>query len=551
MTPILTVFELARADFLERTRRASFLVTLAGAAALAYTVHVDVWTVLVAGRVPAPGPAATGILVAVVTSTFLSLAAYYVVRGTVERDLRTGVGPILAATPAGRLAYAAGKFVSNAGVLGAMVLLLAALAMGIEAARAGGITPVGAWQVIAPSLLITAPALAAVAGVAVVFDSVPWLQGTTGNVAYFFLWTGLLTFAGFDTGGAWLDVTGVSLAFEALSDALRTAVPGASAEGLTITANPAMGEDTASFAWSGVPWTPAHLARRLWWVAVGGLLSGVAAASLRIFDPFGDRGGLFGTGGDEAAPSDAGDVPVPGDPADGPDAIGTSTDGPGPIEVGVSAVSDLAAPGTSGPLVGFLRAVAGELRLLLSGRRWWWYVGLAAVNVAALAVDADAVAIPLLAAWVLPLPAWSELGCRERIRGTETLLFSGPSPRLRQLPAQLAAGVGVSLVAGAVPLGRLAAAGGGSALAVAAVGALFVPALALCLGAWTGKEKTFQAVYLVLWYLGPVNEIPALDFMGVTGRALEAGATPAFAAATVVLAALAWLARSRRMRAVA
>jgi hypothetical protein len=84
---------------------------------------------------------------------------------------------------------------------------------------------------------------------------------------------------------------------------------------------------------------------------------------------------------------------------------------------------------------------------------------------------------------------------------------------------------------------------------VAAVGAAFIPALALALGAWTGKEKTFQAVYLVLWYVGPANGIAAMDFMGVTGRATGAGATPGFAAATLVLLGLAWLGRGRRLRA--
>ena len=117
------------------------------------------------------------------------------------------------------------------------------------------------------------------------------------------------------------------------------------------------------------------------------------------------------------------------------------------------------------------------------------------------------------------------------------------------MPAQLAAGVVVSLLAAAVPLGRLALAGGEGVLAAAAVGAVFVPTLALCLGAWTGKEKTFQAIYLALWYLGPVNEIPALDFMGVTGPAAATAAAPAFAAATVVLGVLAWLGRGRRLRA--
>lgn len=543
MTPIRTVAELARADFLERSRRPSFLMTLAGAAGLAYTVHADIWTVLVAGHVPAAGPAATGLLVAVVTSTFLSLAAYYVVRGTVDRDLRTGVGPILAATPAGRLAYAAGKVASNAAVLGAMVLLLAGLAVAIEAARAGGITPVGAWRVIAPSLLITGPTMAAVAGVAVVFDSVPWLRGTPGNVAYFFLWTGLLTFTGFDTGGAWMDFTGVNLAFEALRGALPTAVPGASAEGLTITTNALLGENAATFGWSGVPWTLAHLARRLWWVAVGGAFSVVAAASLRLFDPFGDRAGLPAAGRGDGGTDDTGAVPEGGAGTAAPGRVADADDAR-------TAASDLPGPGEGAFLVGFARATAGELRLLFSGRPWWWYLGLAGVNVAALLVDPDAVAIPLLAAWLLPLAAWSELGCRERLRGTEALLFSGPGPRRRQLPAQLAAGVVVSLLAGAVPLGRLAAGGAESALAAAAVGAFFVPTLALCLGTWTGRERAFQAVYLVLWYVGPANEIAALDFMGVTGRAVEVGATPVFAGVTVILALAAWLARGRRIRAV-
>ena len=553
MTAGRTVLEMARADFLERARRPNFLLTLAAAAGLAWTVHADVWTVLVGGSAPAPGPAATGTLMAVITSIFLSLAAFYLVRGAVDRDLRTGVGPILAATPANRLQYATGKFLSNTAVLGAMLLLLAGLAVAIEADRAGGISLAGAWGVVSPSLLITAPALAAVAGAAVLFDALPWLRGTPGNAAYFFLWAGVLTFAGFDTGSAWTDVTGVNLVFEALEGALRAARPGAAAEGLTVTTNALAGEDVARFAWSGIGWSAAHAARRLWWVGVGAGLSALGAASLRLFDPFGDRTGLFpsslrpGDPRDDTAP--AGDdeaVAGPGGDA-GAGAVPRAARQHA-IDSGPGSPSDLPPAAAGGPLRSFLRTTGGELRLLLSGHRWWWYLGLAGANAAALLVPVEDAPIPLLVAWLLPLSAWSQLGCRERLHGTEALLFSGPSPRLRQLPAQLAAGIALSVLAAAVPLGRLAAEGRGAALTAAAVGAFFVPALALCLGAWTGKEKTFQAIYLVLWYLGPVNEIPALDFMGVTGRAVEAGATAAFGAAAAVLATLAWVARGRRIR---
>lgn len=561
MTRTRVILEMARADVLERARRPGFLFTLTGAAFLAYTVHADVWTVLVGGAIPQPGPEATGTLVAVVTSSFLSLACFYVVRGTVKRDLRTGVGSILAATPASRLQYVAGKFLSNVAVLGAMLLLLAGLSVAIEAERAGGISISGAWRVVSPSLLITGPALVAVAAVAVLFDSLPWLRGTAGNVGYFFLWVWGLTFAGLDSGPAWTDVTGLALTFEALLDALRVARPGAVAEGLTITANPELGEGAPSFAWSGVGWTAAHVARRFYWVGVGAALTLASAASLRLFDPFRDRGGLFTSPGDASAEGDAGLSSDPGDgpiPAPGaasgrrrtPDETGDSTPTGAPDAGARSRASALSAPGRGGTIVAFLRTVRGELRLLLSGHPWWWYVGLVGANLAALFLSVDAVSTPLLVAWLLPIAAWSRLGCRERLRGTESLLFSGPSPRRRLLPAQLAAGVTVALLAGAVPLGRMAVTGDAVSLAAATAGAFFTPALAFSLGAWMGTEKAFQAVYLGLWYLGPVNEVAAMDFMGVTGRALDAGATLGFVAGAAGLVALGWLGRGRRLGAV-
>lgn len=539
MSSLRVALELARADFLERSRRPAFLLTLGAAAGLAYTVHADVWTVLVGSAMPAPGPATTGTLVAVVTSLFLSLVAFYLVRGTVERDVRTGVGPILTATPAGRLPYAASKVASNAAVLGSMLLVLAGLALAIEAHRAGGISPAGAWQVVGPSLLITGPCLVAVASVAVLFDIVPWLRGTVGNVTYFFVWTAVLTFSGFDTGTAWMDVTGINLVFEALRKGLQSAHPGAVAGGLSVSVSPSMGQDVLLFDWSGLEWTLGRAARRLYWVGVAIAATVAAALSLRLFDPFGDRASAAAGGEGDSESSvdttDAGAVSAATPPA--------SSDKPDRISA-----PDLSPPETAGAAVALLRSTRGELRLLLSGHAWWWYLGLAGANVAALFVPADAVATLLLAAWLLPLSAWSTLGCRERLHGTEPLLFSGPSPRGRQLPAQLLAGIAVAVLAASAPLLRMAASADGASLAAAGAGALFVPALALCLGTWTGKEKTFQAIYLALWYVGPANGVAAMDFMGVTGRAVEAGATGITLAAAGALAALAWVGRGRRLR---
>ena len=87
-------------------------------------------------------------------------------------------------------------------------------------------------------------------------------------------------------------------------------------------------------------------------------------------------------------------------------------------------------------------------------------------------------------------------------------------------------------------------------LAALGAGAVFVPALALCLGAWSGSTRPFEALYVVLWYIGPVNGVPFLDFMGVSGQAVEVGASGWFTLSAAALALLAWPGRERQMSAV-
>lgn len=548
MSRVRTVLELARGDFLERGRRYSFLLTLGAAAYLAYTVHAGWWLVRIGEYAPASGPVRLGMLVAQATGIILSLVGFYVVRGSVERDQRTGVGQILAATPATRLQYAAAKFVSNTAVLGAMLLVLGGLALAMAWWRAG-ISLAAVWQVGAPTLLIAAPTLVLVAGLAVLFDSIPWLRGAGGNVLYFFVWSGLLGAS--IAGSPALDLTGYALIHDSLREALASARPDVTAEGLTVQLRPGGLPDVERFPWSGVSWSAGAVAWRMYWVAAGTALAGVATLFLRLFDPFGDR-----SASREEEPDEAGEAVSPGDDAAaGSAAAGAGAtdraddEGPPPRE-GFS-VSGLAPPRAASAVRAFFRTAGGELRLLLSGHAWWWYGLVAAASVAAFLLPSGTPPqTVLLAAWLLPVSAWSSLGCRERQHGTEQMLFSSPGPRLRQLPAQLAAGAGLALLTAAGPVIALLLSGDLVSLAALGAGAVFVPALALCLGAWSGSTRPFEALYVVLWYIGPVNGVPFLDFMGVSGQAVEVGASGWFTLSAAALALLAWPGRERQMSAV-
>jgi hypothetical protein len=202
-----------------------------------------------------------------------------------------------------------------------------------------------------------------------------------------------------------------------------------------------------------------------------------------------------------------------------------------------------------------------ELRLALKGRRWWWFAVLAGLNVAALAVPdvlpnaggpplsgATVRGYLLAAAWFWPIAVWSAMGCRARQHNTRPIVFSVPRPVGRPLAAAWLAGLCVTAVAGSGYALRLVFAGQGPALAAWAAGALLIPSLALALGVWTGSRRAFEVVYTFLWYLGPVNQVAALDYVGVTAGALAGRFWRYHLLASVLLLALAALGRTRQVR---
>ena len=75
-------------------------------------------------------------------------------------------------------------------------------------------------------------------------------------------------------------------------------------------------------------------------------------------------------------------------------------------------------------------------------------------------------------------------------------------------------------------------------------GALFIPSLALALGVWSGSSKPFEIIYVSLWYLGPLNKVPGLDFIG----AHTSGRPEFYIPLSLALIAFAFLGRVRQLR---
>ncbi|MFJ7249155.1 hypothetical protein ACIQWA_31635 [Kitasatospora sp. NPDC098652] len=540
---------LALADFRERRRRPGYLVVLLGTLALgllAAPVGDSRWEVFqvtdLHGRYTS---GYVGTVTALGGAVWLSLAGFGIARGGIGRDELSGVGRLLAATPLSRAGYLAGKFVSNLLLFGSMLLALAGTALAVQLIK-GDSGQVDAVRLLLPYVLITLPLLAAVAGCAVLFDTVPWLRGGLGAAVWSAVW--LVMVLGAQAGGG-PDVLGMRRISASIRESLAAA--GRPVSGVEFSVGLTADDRVlGTFDWPGLgpgeAGGPAATGVLLVGAAVGIAL--VGALWFRRFDGDparrgiqpGRRGIRLARPGGASAPTGATGPGGPGK-AGGPDG-GAAVSPPGPAGFALDRART-AAPRQG--RIGF-EAMLGELRILVRGQRLWWAgAALLAVTAAAVAPNGPNHAVlPLAVLW--PLPLWARMGHRADGGSTDQLLAACPSPLRRGL-AGLLAGVVPALAVLAVPALRLAAAGQSRAALGAVAGALLVPALALLCGSLSRGPRLFQTVYPMLWY-GMVNHVSGLDFLGASGGRAPAPAAIAGLGAALAAAALALEAIRRAVR---
>jgi ABC-type transport system involved in multi-copper enzyme maturation permease subunit len=495
------IYHLALADFYERARRFSFLLTLAAVIFMGVLVNNGSFYLSLGSTDPNLVSASyrgelnsawIGTMTVLVLNLFLGLFGFYLVSDCIKRDIRTGVGQIIATTPIGRVEYLVGKWISNCLVLYVLVLILAVAAAIMVLLQGKATLDLSA--LLLPFLAVALPFMALVAALAVVFESVPFLRGTVGNVLYFALWMGI----GVPSikGGMGLpllkDPLGIDVFRASLYAGANAAFPNEAIGALGITGF--VDIQYKVFNWSGLAWTPDIIAGRWLWVVFGLGLIMLSAVWFARFDP--SREGLRRV---RAKPDEVKE----GEPA----ALWKKI--PRIVLPNLSPfISKIAGANL------FLGVLFAELRLLLNGRRWWWWLGIAGLNIAILVCPLTTTKLYLLPiAWLWPLPIWSEMGSRERKNNTYQMVFSSARPVLRQFPAAWLAGVLVTMlfgIAGAVVflingdlLGMVGWIGG----------VIFIPTLALALGVFSSGSRLFEVVYLFLWYMGPYQKIPIFDFI--------------------------------------
>ncbi len=504
MNTLRVLYHLALADFYERARRHSFLLTLAAVIYLGVLVNNGTVSLeLGSGDPNMPllryhgelNSAWIGTMTVMVINTFLGLFGFYLVSDCIKRDIHTGVGQIIATTPVSRAAYLVGKWISNFVVLSVLVLILAAAAVIMVLLQSK--TALDLEALLMPFLAVALPNMALTAALAVVFEAVPWLRGAVGNAVYFFMWIFSLMF--WMMAGTMLpflkDPIGYNVFGTSLHASASAAFPGESIMRiLSVGGYNMVGAQSKVFNWPGVDWTPGIVGAQWLWVVFGLGLTLLSTVWFARFDP--SREGLRRA---RAKPEEAKE---------------------GELAESRNKFPRIALPSLS-PLISklaqvnpFLGVLFAELRMLLNGRRWWWWAITAGLNIAILSYPLSTVKEYVLpVAWLWPLAIWSEMGNREKKKNTLQMVFSSARPVLRQLPAAWLAGVLATALFGIAGAVVFLSNGDLPGLAGWVGAVIFIPSLALALGVFSSGSRVFEVVYLIWWYIGPLQKTAGMDFM--------------------------------------
>jgi hypothetical protein len=473
---------LVRADLLERVRSLRFWLLFAlisGAAWWCFPPVDATYMILgIAGQYRGAYSSAWIGMALSMLCIWLSLLGFYMVRGTLVRDIETRVWQLLVATPMRRSTYLLSKWFSHVLVLSLVLGAAAVVGIVAQLVRAED-SSLDLFELAKPLLLLALPTLGVTSMFAVVFDLVPWLRRTAGNVLYFVLWIVMLATTQLALQGnldlkapAQLigDPFGVTVFDRSVRQGLLTQAGVQSKPGFCLACG--MNNKTPKLiTWGAWQVDGRDVAGRVIWLA-GSLF--VVMLSARLLD----WAAAFASPAAAASQS-------------------------GRRLRWLGALLQPLRRSTGGTLL------AVELELALRQRKAWWWGAIALAWGFQLMGKQEISVLAVLAAWLLSLDVFSRVVLREHDGHTGPVVFSAASAGRRILLARWTMLVVIGLATGLPALLRYCMAAPGVALAILCA-VLSIATWALALGALTRNARTFELLMAALAYLA-IDRLPVLN----------------------------------------
>jgi hypothetical protein len=482
-------YKIIISDYWQRTRSYAFLITLAVSLYAAYSFvpvpDADYTTVRIGNYIGIQNAAWIGYVTAMMTSVFLCLIGFYLINSNIKKDVRTGVGMIIATTSISNFSYLSSKAWSNFFVLLSITGIVFLMGIALFFIRSVGY-PFNILKFILPYLLITIPAVSFIATLSVAAEVFLYRYPILMNIGFFIFFCILgsqqsATHPVFDLFGIKTVTSGMQEIIHRNYHETKLDV----STGFIFDQR----KGYHSFVFEGIHWNLLSILGRLAWVCSGWLLLFISS---RFFHRF-DVKQKFKTGR-EIKPA------------------GFISQDKGLHEFKVSALSAVT------PNYGIIPFISAELKMLIrKGPRWLWLINLGGVIALVFAPLAIAGQIILPVLWFLQVGRWSDLATKEKTNRIHYFTYASYKPLTRLLPAQIIAGIMLALVLASPLIVRYFLALQFPTVLSILMGGVFIVLLAVAMGIVSEGSKLFEIIFFLLTYSN-INRVPFADYFGGINR---------------------------------
>lgn len=426
-----------------------------------------------------------GVLGAVLPVILLWLPGFYLLRSQITEDKQLNIGQMIAAAPISKTRYIYGKLITNFSVLMTLQLIFMAALIMMQLIQRES-TSILMMQYIQPLLFVTVPYLFVLASLTILFDVVPFLKGVFGNIVIFILWIALASISVANPNNKY-DLFGMGALLNSMMEGAREIFPNlpmaASFGYYPVTA------DTPVFVWDGITWNYNFLIARLVWIVVALVITQV---SVLIFNRFKESSGNKKAKGIKNNTQD------------------------------ITTKHQFEAPPVLSPVrkskgINFPLMVWGELKIMLSGHSILWYLSALTIMAFTPFVTSGEALKWISLTLLLPISIWSQMGNWEKTCQTSELIASSCSAPAKWFAGWIC-GIIVGMLISSGMFARIVMLSEWSSLVPWLAGVVFIPTLALVLGGMVGNRRLFEAIFIVLMYFGPINNMWKFDFMGLSSN---------------------------------
>ena len=486
-------FTIIKADYLQRTRSYSFLITLAVTVFLAYSFvpedTANYTTLSAKGYKGVNNSAWVGYVSGIMTTVMLSYYGFLLVNSGIKKDIDTEVGLIIATTPISNFKYLLYKQLSNYLVLLSIAAVTFLVSIVVFFIRGSGY-PFILSNFIFPYLFFAVPALFLVAALAVAGEVFLGRRSILQFIVYFFLCglgMALINSKSDLHSNGIFDPYGLSLMTKSIMNFINTHYH----------------EDIRSvnfgflfngrrqykhFEWEGLSWSALFIISRIVWMGLG---LAIVYLSSFFFHRFDFKQGAA----TKKKPKSSAAIGVL-EPMFNPNAIDRATLPKLSFDYGIYPF------------------VKTELLLLIrQGNQWMWLLN-AGLWVAMLVVPFAIVYSYLLPVLLfLQVTRWSELVTKEKTNRVHYFAYAAYKPVQRMLPAQILAGLLLAIGLALPVLIRCIIASNGFAVLTIINGCVLIVLIATASGIVTGSKKLFEVFFFLLTYAA-LNKLPVTDYLG-------------------------------------